>query len=88
MSNSVAVRRDEDSFFVALQRLKPEFGITGNHLVTFMRDSVAVRLDDDSFFKSLQRLKQVLGITGKSLVTSVSVRSDGMVTAPSSRSNG
>ena len=57
MSNVVAVRLYEDSFFMALQRLKLEFGVTGKNLVTFMRDSVAVRLDDDSFFNSLQRLK-------------------------------
>ena len=65
MSNSVAVRLEEDSFLMALQRLKREFGITGKNLVTFMRESVAVRLGDDSFFKSLQRLKQEFGITGR-----------------------
>ena len=43
MSNSVAVRLEEDSFLMALQRLKREFGITGKNLVTFLRDPDAMQ---------------------------------------------
>ena len=65
MSNSVAVRLEEDSFFMALQRLKREFGITGKNPVPFLRGSDAIQLGDHSFFRSLQQLKQELGVTGR-----------------------
>ena len=54
MSDSVEVRLDDDSLFMVIQRLEPEFGITGKNLVTVMSNSVTVRLDDDSFFQSLK----------------------------------
>ena len=65
MSNSVVVRLEEGSFFMALRRLKREFGFTGKNLVTFMRDSDAMQLGYDSFFESLQRPKQEFGVTGR-----------------------
>ena len=50
MSNSVAVKLDHHSFFMTLQRLAQEFGITGKDPVKDRNNTVAVKLDDDSFF--------------------------------------
>jgi len=52
----------------SIQRLKTDFDISGEGLVTFMTHSVAIRLADDTFWVALKRLKEEPGISGDSLV--------------------
>merc|ERR1711879_301500 len=53
MSNSVASRLGDETFWAALKRLKEECGISGDSLVTFMSDSAASRLSNDDFMDAI-----------------------------------
>eukprot|EP00966_Prymnesium_polylepis_P289333 6683626-Prymnesium_polylepis.1 len=61
MSDSVAARLGDESFWVALARLRDECGISDGELVSFMSGSVAVRLGDESFWVALARLRDECG---------------------------
>ena len=62
MSNSGAVRLDDDSFFTAHQLLEQELGSTGKHRVPIMSEAGAVGMDTDSFLMALQRTTPKFGI--------------------------
>ena len=55
MSNSVAARLEDETFWAGLARLG-ELGIAGDGLVTFMSDGVAARLDNRDFMDGLSSL--------------------------------
>ena len=56
MSCSVAARLEDEAFWAGLARLREEFGISGDGLVTFMSGSVAARLDNRDFMDGLSSL--------------------------------
>ena len=56
MSGSVAARLEDEAFWAGLARLRDEFGIAGDGLVTFMNGSVAARLDKRDFMDGLSSL--------------------------------
>ena len=70
-THGMSSRLDDGSLLTAIPRLREEFGITGDGLVTFMNDGVAARLEDEAFWAGLTRLGE-LGITGDKLVTFMS----------------
>ena len=53
MSDSVAARLGDESFWAALARLRDEYGISGVQLVTFMSSSVAARLFSRDFMEAV-----------------------------------
>ena len=69
--HSVPFRLADGSLMRGILRLREEFGISGDGLVTFMSDSVAARLEDEAFWAGLARLGE-LGISGDGLVTFMS----------------
>jgi len=59
-------------FWTGVERLKRDFGISGNSLVTFMCNGVAVAIAGPNaalFWASLKRLKDEFGISDNNLVT-------------------
>ena len=67
-THGISSRLADGSLLAAIPRLREEFGITGDGLVTFMSDSVAARLENEAFWAGLTRLGE-LGITGDGLVS-------------------
>ena len=69
-THGISARLADGSQLDAIPRLREEFGVSGDRLVTFMSDGVEARLEDEAFWAGLARLGE-LGITGDGLVTFV-----------------
>ena len=71
-THGISARLADGSLLDAIPRLREEFGVSGDRLVTFMSDGVAARLEDEAFWSGLARLREALGIKGERLVTFMS----------------
>ena len=71
-THGVTSRLADGSLLTGIQRLREEFGISGDGLITFWGNgSVAARLEDKAFWAGLARLSK-LGISGDGLITFMS----------------
>ena len=69
--HSMSLRLADGSLLTSIPKLRDDFGISGDGLVTFMSNSVAARLEDEAFWAGLARLDE-LGISGDGLVSFMS----------------
>ena len=70
-TSGVSARLADGSLLDAIPRLREEFGVSGDRLVTFISGSVAARLEDEAFWAGLARLGE-LGISGDGLAALMS----------------
>ena len=71
-THGISARLADGSLLDAIPRLREEFGVSGDGLVTFMSNSVAARLEDEAFWAGLARLREEFGVAGDRLVTFMS----------------